>query len=349
MKRVRDRENLESGVFLDIIRTQTEIARLGADPASVMKLVADRLMTLTHAEGVVVEVAEGEDVVCRAAAGIAHQQLGARTHRAASASDAGLTSGRVFRSDDCDLDDRVDRDSCRKAGFRSMAVAPLDHDGVVVGALRIGSSRAGAFSVQDIEVLELLSGMIAATIFHASRFESDALYHRATHDPLTGLANRSLFHERLRQALSAAARQGGRVGLLNLDMDGLKAINDQHGHRAGDAALRELATRLTGLVRQTDTVARVGGDEFAIILPALSNLDGARRTVERIERETRRTFTHEAHALCVEASVGVALYPDDGQDIEELVEAADRAMYAAKRHRRAREDVQPEAANDEHG
>jgi diguanylate cyclase (GGDEF)-like protein/PAS domain S-box-containing protein len=158
-----------------------------------------------------------------------------------------------------------------------------------------------------------------------------ALEHRALHDPLTDLANRSLFFDRLRQALHAARRDGSQVALVMLDLDGFKAINDTLGHATGDAVLKEVATRLRLGLRATDSAARLGGDEFAWILPGLTS----RRSVEAMVRKrlavAQEPVELDGQTIEVGVSAGIALYPEDGQDPDALMRRADRAMYTVKR------------------
>ncbi|HEV2140265.1 MAG TPA: diguanylate cyclase [Candidatus Dormibacteraeota bacterium] len=158
-----------------------------------------------------------------------------------------------------------------------------------------------------------------------------ALEHRALHDPLTDLPNRSLFFDRLRQALHAARRDGSQVALVMLDLDGFKAINDTRGHATGDAVLREVAARLRLGLRATDSAARLGGDEFAWILPRVTS----RRSVEAMVRKrlavAQEPVNLEGQEIDVGVSAGIAMYPDDGQDPDTLMRRADRAMYSVKR------------------
>jgi diguanylate cyclase (GGDEF)-like protein len=157
-----------------------------------------------------------------------------------------------------------------------------------------------------------------------------ALHVEATHDPLTGLANRRLFYDRLRQAIRHALRYGGKVGILYLDLDRFKDINDQHGHHVGDAVLTEVAKRLTSSIRDSDSVARLGGDEFAVLLEGVQGREDIHAAAHKIE-QTLNADTH-FYGLEVElaASIGQALYPDDGEDEDALIRAADAAMYRVK-------------------
>jgi len=157
----------------------------------------------------------------------------------------------------------------------------------------------------------------------------------ATHDPLTGLANRVLFADRLGHALARSRRQGRPGALLLLDLDGFKRINDTLGHDAGDRALVAVAARLRGCVREADTVARLGGDEFAVILDGLAAADDAHRAIARIRAALAvpLALNSDGAPLALSASIGLALFrghePEDG-----LLRHADDGLYAAKRHRR---------------
>lgn len=164
------------------------------------------------------------------------------------------------------------------------------------------------------------------------RVMEDALEHRALHDPLTELANRSLFFDRLRQSLHAARREAAQVALVMLDLDGFKAINDEYGHSTGDEVLKEMGVRLSSGLRATDTAARIGGDEFAWILPRVSSRDSVQRMVHKRLSAVRVPIIVGSHELHVGITAGIAIYPDDGRDVDTLLRHADLAMYSAKRH-----------------
>ena len=184
-------------------------------------------------------------------------------------------------------------------------------------------------------MLEMVSELIAAAMVLATRMGDDELFRQATHDALTGLPNRALFFERLQARLTQARRDADRFGVLHLDMDGLKSINDRHGHRAGDEALRELAPRLREVARDLDVVARLGGDEFGVLLAQVRDREGIERCIERYAGAVDGGgFVFESVPLVFGASIGGALFPDDGGDAVALFDHADRAMYAAKRGRR---------------
>jgi len=165
---------------------------------------------------------------------------------------------------------------------------------------------------------------------HHLKREAEGLVHRALHDPLTGLPNRVLFRDRLELALARTRRLSSSVGVLYLDLDGFKPVNDSYGHAQGDALLVELARRLRNVLRPADTVARLGGDEFAVLSDPIDGREGAEEIAERILASMRSPFDLPAGQVQVSASVGVALAGSDPVDPETMLRAADQAMYAAK-------------------
>ncbi|MCS6877169.1 MAG: sensor domain-containing diguanylate cyclase [Geminicoccaceae bacterium] len=157
-----------------------------------------------------------------------------------------------------------------------------------------------------------------------------AIARLALFDPLTGLPNRLVLEDRLHQAIARADRYGGLVALHLLDLDGFKAINDSHGHRVGDAVLVAFARQLKPAIRSTDTLARIGGDEFAFLQCDLQNLEGARLAAERLLARLAAPLSVGPVALTVRASIGTAVYPLHGRETDLLFERADRALYTAK-------------------
>lgn len=155
----------------------------------------------------------------------------------------------------------------------------------------------------------------------------------AAHDPLTGIANRSMFERRLTEALEHAAFNREVLALMYIDLNDFKPINDRHGHHAGDAALIAVAQRLAGVVRQSDTVARIGGDEFAVIYRHLLRETDVQLCVDRIHQRLAEPIVFEGNILRISASVGVVRYPIDGNTAEALQHRADALMYSAKQNR----------------
>ncbi len=317
--------------LLEVIAIQTEMARLGLDLGGLMSLVVQRTLGLVGADGAAVELAEGDDMVYRATAGMAQGSLGLRLRRGTSLSGLCVDEGRVLHCDDALTDERTDRAACARIGLRSMVVVPLRHEGETVGVLKAMSATASQFKARDFALLELLSDLVAAAMYFATRYAPGELFHKATHDGLTDLPNRSLFLDRLRSSLSQAVRDRRPLAVVILDMNGLKAVNDRFGHRAGDAALLEFARRLGNSVRQSDTAARLGGDEFGVLLRPLAPGGGLEATMSRLAHQLNGSFEFEGRQLEVAASVGAACFPEDGADLAQLIELADQRMYRHKR------------------
>jgi len=190
----------------------------------------------------------------------------------------------------------------------SLAISPIKNNvGVVVGA-----------------------SIIARDINDRKRAE-DRLHHLALHDTLTGLPNRLLFRERVSHAITQACRNGHQVAVLFIDLNDFKEINDLLGHQIGDRLLQVTASRLRRCLRDGDAVARLGGDEFVVSLSALADSGDAALIADKIDETLREPFRVGSHELNVSASIGIGIYPADGQDVETLMHAADTAMYHAKR------------------
>lgn len=198
-----------------------------------------------------------------------------------------------------------------------------------------GRRRAGSeFSAEVTVAEQMLDGQYVVTgVIHnvTRRKQREAeLDRRANYDALTRLPNRTMMTERLEQAISHAKRTDELMGVLYVDLDGFKDVNDAFGHATGDRLLHSVARRLERSVRATDVVARIGGDEFVVVLAHLADAGDAVRIAEVIRRRLSSTFHIANHDLRLTCSVGIALFPDDGVTPQQLVDRADRAMYRAK-------------------
>jgi diguanylate cyclase (GGDEF)-like protein len=162
------------------------------------------------------------------------------------------------------------------------------------------------------------------------RDAEEMLKHQASHDNLTNLPNRNLLADRLQQALARAPWHHRLVALLFLDLDGFKQVNDTLGHHTGDELLRGVAARLLGCVRPGDTVARLGGDEFIILLSDVAEEGDVRRFAGKIHEAMRTPFIFGKRVVHVGSTIGISVYPHDGNDAESLLKLADTAMYHAK-------------------
>ncbi len=159
--------------------------------------------------------------------------------------------------------------------------------------------------------------------------------HDATHDHLTDLPNRILLRDRLEQAIHAALREKQQLALFILDLDHFKEVNDTLGHYSGDLLLKHVAMRLKGIVRGSDTLSRLGGDEFAILLPIIKESNDVFIVLKKIQNAFLSPFVIESLKIEVQASIGVAIYPDHGRDFDTIMQRADVAMYAAKQNQQS--------------
>jgi diguanylate cyclase (GGDEF)-like protein/PAS domain S-box-containing protein len=198
--------------------------------------------------------------------------------------------------------------------------------GAVVVETRTSDKR---YTADDRDLLQFVSTQIATAIERTQI--RDRLRHMAHHDELTGLPNRLLFYDRFDMALNRACRDKELVGLLYLDLNDFKEVNDTRGHHAGDLVLQQVARRLEGCVRQSDTVARMGGDEFTVLLINIADRHAAEATRERILEAMAELFDLGDAEAGLSVSVGLATYPEDGDDVEQLLRRADAGMYGTKR------------------
>ncbi len=170
-----------------------------------------------------------------------------------------------------------------------------------------------------------------------NRKEMEAkLYRQANYDGLTGLTNRTLFYDRLQHAIAHAKREKVKFALFFIDLDMFKEINDSYGHEMGDKLLMEVANRLRRNIRADDTVARIGGDEFTIIMEKIKHLDEVARKARKILKDISKPYTIDDHTFYISCSIGISIYPDDTQELHDLVKFADTAMYKAKHDGRNR-------------
>ncbi len=183
-----------------------------------------------------------------------------------------------------------------------------------------------------VEVKARIRNMLEVRLLYKKlEHYNHALESLALHDALTGLPNRRLLMDRLSLAISHAHRSKHMMGVMFLDLDGFKQINDTLGHSAGDTLLRMVADRLVAAVRQEDTVARLGGDEFVIVLWELTHAEGVATLVSKMVRAMSQPYSIEGRDVNLTVSVGVSIYPMHGEGVETLMKSADQALYEAKR------------------
>jgi diguanylate cyclase (GGDEF)-like protein/PAS domain S-box-containing protein len=212
--------------------------------------------------------------------------------------------------------------------YFSAAIVAVPGDRAARGALCALSEQSGAFGPEESRFLGAAASMVSAALH---RLDSEArLAYLAQFDALTGLPNRALLSDRFSQMIVLARRRGVTIGVLFIDLDDFKLVNDTQGHAAGDDLLKETARRLQTAVRQGDTVARISGDEFAVILGDLARPDDAALVAQKIIDQLAEPVAIRGQELFVTASIGIATFPADGDNAEALLGAADAAMYRAK-------------------
>jgi diguanylate cyclase (GGDEF)-like protein len=212
--------------------------------------------------------------------------------------------------------------------------------------------RTKNYSLLILLALAVLYGVLFRIVAGASkalRHQAEVNEHQALHDSLTDLPNRTLFHDRVRQALTSARRDHVPAAVMIMDLDRFKEVNDTLGHASGDELLKQVGLRLSASLRESDTVARLGGDEFGVLLPKVVDAEAAVAVARKLRTTLEEPFTIHGLTLQMEASVGIALYPDHGGDVQSLLQRADVAMYVAKEHpagcevyTRERDDYSPD-------
>lgn len=206
------------------------------------------------------------------------------------------------------------------------------------------SQRQLRAAQQRIETLEKSDSRLKQRFVRLGRSAARAR-HVAYHDELTGLPNRRLLLDRFNQAVAQGARQGRQVALLFLDLDGFKSINDRLGHAAGDKLLQQVAGRLAHCIRACDTACRYGGDEFVIMLPEVGGHENAAAVAEKIRTHLAAPYAVDGSTLTVTASIGMAVYPVDGENYGDLIRQSDMCMYRAKPRSNAPLRIEPTVRN----
>ncbi|MCW8807904.1 MAG: diguanylate cyclase [Rhodanobacter sp.] len=251
--------------------------------------------------------------------------------------DSGTLSAEVIRTgrallltpnNEVTLSEHVDR-IVGRASLDWLGI-PLRGQKGIIGTLVVQSYSGDVrYTEQDKDLLDFVSLQVAAAI---ERKQTETrLRHMARHDTLTDLPNREWFDESLHKALAGARRNHEKISLLYIDLDRFKQVNDTYGHATGDVLLCEAANRIRSCVRQSDTVGRVGGDEFVVLLNNIKSPKDAPAVAEKIRAALNRPFKLGNHRLYISSSIGIALYPEDGDEKMQLMRQVDSAMYRAKK------------------
>ena len=225
----------------------------------------------------------------------------------------------------------------RNNGAEAGAAWPLLNGGRVTGVLLFMAAEKNTFTPVLIELLQRLADNISFALENFDRADErkeaeGRIQYLATHDGLTGLPNRTMFNQLLNQSIKSTRHHDGKCAVLFIDLDHLKVINDTLGHAAGDALLIEVAQRLRNSVRESDVVVRLGGDEFVVILNEISHKDQAALIAGKVLSAVSARIMLASHESHTTASIGIAMFPSDGTDVESLTRNADMAMYLAKEH-----------------
>jgi diguanylate cyclase (GGDEF)-like protein len=327
----------ELALLTELITAHQAILAADFHLDAVLAVVATQACRLTRADAAVVELLEGDELVYRGVAGTAERFYGLRMNADTSLSGRSVRSGEILWCQDVGSEPRIGLTVAREAGARSIVVIPISHRRRGIGALKVYAGRAHALGEQELLIAQLLAAVVGSALLREEAL--DRLARASTTDRLTGLPNRKAWDERASRELQRASRSGNPVSLALLDLDHFRAYNDAYGHEAGDALLKSCAARWWDRVRSVDLLARLGGEEFGLLLPNCIAPDAV-VALERLRAATRDLLV---------TSVGIAQW-DMQEPLESLMLRADAALYRAKRSGRDRIELadapEPGAGSD---
>ena len=276
----------------------------------------------------------GEQLVYRAVSGWPEEWVGRRRVPLTPGSRVHhvLTQGEPFLGENFEENDGFNPSRLAAFGVKSGGRVPILGSKGTFGLLGVHSRQQRLYTEDDASFLRSIANILAIAV--ERKTAEDRLAHLAEFDTVTGLPNRHLFRDRLGQSLTQAQRNDRQVAVLFIDLDRFKIVNDTHGHAVGDILLKQVGTRLGSCVRSGDTVARLAGDEFAIVLSGLAKADDAGLVAQKVVQTLVAPFELEGHQTYISASVGVSVYPVDGDQVDTLLRNADTAMYRAKQQGR---------------
>jgi diguanylate cyclase (GGDEF)-like protein len=323
--RMQTHQQMEVARFGQLALEGTEIDVLTEEATQLM----DRVLGIDIG-GVMKLLPGGDELLLISAVGLPDDQVGETRVPTGYKSQSGyaMATGQPTVVRDWRTETRFEESELQaEAGMRSAVIVLIKGKGEPYGILGVGSRTVREFTRQDVSFMQAIANVLANAI--ERRRTEEQTQHEALHDPLTGLPNRNLFLDRLQHALSVAGRRQTAIAVLFLDLDQFKLVNDSLGHAAGDELLAAVAPRIEGALRPGDTVARFGGDEFAILAEDIGNERGATRIAERIAEDLSRPFVLREREHFVSASVGIAI--GGGMEAPEgLIRDADSALYRAK-------------------
>lgn len=337
-----------------IMEVQQQMLLSNFDLKQFMQTICDRMCLLTYADGSTIEMLAGEEMVYAAVSGTLQPHLGIRINKNGSLSGLCVTEKEILYSPDTQQDDRVNKEATMKVGARSMVCIPLFESSNAVGVLKVISGRPDAFSSRDIETLQLLSlalgselgkqinyddkirilndyeqllVQLRAEIERRKKLESE-LIQLTERDILTGLLNRRGFSDRIQGWINRASREEV-FGVFYLDLNKFKQCNDTYGHEVGDLVLVEFANRIKKAVRESDLIARVGGDEFVVAAWLHNNYDDLLQIAKCFIEQLESPMRIKELQLPMSTSVGCTLWTEGKTELD-LIRTADQSMYLAK-------------------
>jgi len=332
LRRVEAELAIEAARLHKVVTLQAALADAGPDVDRSLELVATGIAEMVEAANSSIWWAAGDALVVRANAGSPPTyEVGHTVPVSGTLAGECFASGQHVYVEDTAAYSDYSRELAATTGIGCLVLVPLVHNGEALGVLGVSAPVPRAFSAAALETLRLVAGLAGAAIQRAE--VTDRLAYAATHDSLTGLSNRVHFTERLEHAIALGRRHRTPVGLLYLDLDGFKAVNDGFGHHAGDQVLAEVAARIRAAVREVDTVARLGGDEFAVVLSDVSGAAELSCAAGRIAAALEPPVPVPGGQVRVTASIGTAL-AGPGDAPGDVLALADAEMYREKANRR---------------
>ncbi|MDQ1723926.1 MAG: diguanylate cyclase [Frankiaceae bacterium] len=325
---------LHSDRLAAIVGVQNEVLRAALSASAMQHLVVERAKALVVCDGATLEMLDGRDMVCVAAAGSASDYVGLRLDQATTMSGLCVRSGEPQACEDTETDDRVHQEASRQIGARAMLIVPLFDASKAIGSLKVTSGATRAWTDDDIRTLQLLASSIGTAMLNARQHEDAvARADRAMYDELTGLPGRELLADRMTHAHVRMRRDRQETATFFIDLDGFKSINDNLGHAVGDELLVAVAARLHATLRASDTAARIGGDEFVAFCEDVRGPGAEDETVRamatRMVDAMNAPYELSSRSVTVTASIGVVVNASPDSTPEVLLAAADEAMYVA--------------------
>ncbi|HEY4128747.1 MAG TPA: sensor domain-containing diguanylate cyclase [Gammaproteobacteria bacterium] len=313
--------------LLEVVTSIGKVMTVSGSLQAVMDVVAEECARLTRADGATIFMVENQRLTAKAAVGILgfallEMPLGGGPHGHA------VKLKRAVRSSDAQQEDQTLRRVSSRSGSRSSVSAPFffGHEAAIAGILHMASLQPDAFSAEDEDVSQMFADIVASAIQNARQY--DQAVRESREDALTGLLNRRAFEEHARMLKKEQVHHDKPYSLILFDVDNLKTINDEHGHPAGDEAIRMVATAARMRVRKSDIVYRLGGDEFAVLLPQ-TGLEAALEIAKRVESAATEQSLH-GHALSISSGSCEA---EPHESVPLLLTRTDQLMYLAKRLR----------------